>query len=94
MLSVRRIKSQQSSQVVERDMIETNLRELPENAPIDDRLVTVLLIRGSVVMQAKNKTEKRELASLAKPDDLLLCVWTGQWSSDAFVLPLDKLTAV
>jgi len=74
--------------------MESNLRELPEEAPIDDRSVTVLLIRGSGVMQAKSKTEKRELASVAKPDDLLLCVWTGQWSSDAFFLPLEKLKTV
>jgi hypothetical protein len=45
-------------------------------------------------MQAKNKGEKREMAAIAKPDDLLLCAWTGQWSTDIFVLPLDRLVAV
>jgi hypothetical protein len=74
--------------------MKSNLRPLPDEAPIGDRIVTVLLVRGNEVMQGKSKTEKQYLARLAEDTDLLLCVWTGEWSSDAFLLPIDKLRSV
>jgi hypothetical protein len=74
--------------------MQSNLRPLPDEMPIGERIVTVLLIRGNEVMQAKTKGEKREIAALAQDTDLLLCVWTGKWSSDSFFLPIDRLRSV
>ena len=74
--------------------MKSNLRELPDEAPVDGRSVTAILIRGSSVIQAKNKGEKRDMAAILQPDDVLLCAWTGQWSTDIFVLPPDKLSSV
>jgi len=74
--------------------MQSNLRPLPDKTPIGERFVTVLLIRGNEVMQAKTKIEKREIVALAQDTDLLLCVWTGKWSSDAFFLPIDRLRSV
>ncbi len=70
---------------------ETNLRELPEEIPLGNRSVTLLLIRGSTIIQAKNIGEKRMLAQIMEPKDIILCAWTGQWSTDIFLLPQDKL---
>jgi len=74
--------------------MESNLRELPDEAPVDDRSVTAILIRGAIVMQAKNKGEKRNMAKILQPSDVLLCAWTGQWSTDIFLLSPEMLAAV
>ena len=70
---------------------ETNLRELPEEIPLGNRSVTLLLIRGSTIIQAKNIGENRMLAQIMEPKDIILCAWTGQWSTDVFFLPQDKI---
>jgi hypothetical protein len=77
-----------------RQNMQSNLRPLPDETPIRERSVTVLLVRGNEVMQAKTKMEKREIAALAQDTDVVLCVWTGKWSSDAFFLPIDRLRSV
>ena len=74
--------------------MQSNLRSLPDETPIGDKIVTVLLIRGNEVMQAKTKAEKREIAAIAQDTDILLCVWTGKWSSDVFFLTIDRLRSV
>jgi len=74
--------------------MKSNLRELPDNAPIDDRSTTAILIRDGIVIQAQTKAEKRDLAKKANPNDLLLLAWAGQWTTDIFPLPLERLRAV
>lgn len=55
---------------------------------------TVTLIRvdaKGVVVQATRITEKRILLAQARPKDLVLAAWPGQWSQDVFLV--DDLTA-
>jgi len=57
--------------------------------PIKDKIVTFIRIGGRQVTQAYIVTDKREMLSSLKPDDILIALWTGQWRTDAFQVSKD-----
>ena len=74
--------------------MESNLRECPDNMPVDDSIVTAILVRDGIARFAKNKTDKRSLVNEYQEGDLLMAAWTGSWSTDIFNLPIDHLKSV
>jgi hypothetical protein len=61
--------------------------------PYRERHVTFLrLSSDGYVTQGKGIAEKRAMLSQSASDDLLLAAWTGNYSTDIFVL--DDLAAV
>jgi len=64
---------------------------LPDECPLTTTGVTFIRIADDCVEQAVNQGEKRDLVSHLVDGDLLLCAWTGQWHTDLFELPRDKI---
>jgi hypothetical protein len=56
--------------------------------PIKDRIVTLILIADHRVSQAYTVTDKRVMVGSLKPDDTLIALWTGQWHTDSFQVPM------
>ena len=46
--------------------------------------VNVVRIRGQIVTQANDASSKRDLLRDLQPDDTLIALWTGRYSTDAF----------
>lgn len=58
-----------------------------ERFPYRERHVTFLRVSSDgTVTQAKAIGEKRTMLAELHPDDLLLAAWTGNYSTDIFVL--------
>lgn len=63
----------------------SGLRKPDKNFPaFRSSAVNVLRIRGQVVTQANDASSKRELLRELEPDDTLIALWTGNYSTDAF----------
>jgi hypothetical protein len=67
----------------------SDLRTASDNdaLPYAERHVTLLRIAASgTVTQAKRITEKRKMLAALRDGDLLLAAWTGNYSTDIFVV--------
>jgi hypothetical protein len=50
-----------------------------------DKKNTLIIIRAELLSTFyKDATEKLEALQWSQPDDLILFVWTGKWSTDIF----------
>lgn len=70
-----------------------NLRSFVDAMPFEESLVTIIQIKqNGMILFAKNKTDKR--AMVVENGDRLLAAWTGEWSTDIFEFPAEKLLEV
>lgn len=71
------------------------LRPFITEMPIKSGSVTVLLLKANGdILQTKAVSEKRQLVDIYEAGDRLIALWNGQWSTDAFELPLVELCMI
>lgn len=64
------------------------LRKLPDNAPVKEQIVTLILNNA---LFACTYNEKTDMLETAKEGDVIVAVWQGKWQSHAFSCDLVQL---
>jgi hypothetical protein len=70
----------------------SDFRVPDEGFPYNDAAVPFIALSAEHgLMWAKSVTDKRQMLLLLKSfDDVLLAPWPGRWSTDVFILDIDK----
>jgi hypothetical protein len=57
----------------------------------DPKSPLILIKKSGEIRYAKNRGEKDDLVTKYSPGDVLLYAWSGQWSTDVFTIPENKV---